>query len=107
MSSPRQMGATNGLDLSPDGATLYVSESDTRQVWAYRLDGDRLLAPLLLKTFDAAGLAGLTRELDGLRTDVDGKIFVARPNAGSRLPCSTPDGTAGARRYSRRSARSV
>jgi sugar lactone lactonase YvrE len=93
MSSTRQMGATNGLDLSPDGATLYVSESDTRQVWAYRLDGDKLLAPRLLKTFDAAGLAGLTSELDGLRTDIDGKIFVARPNAGS-IAVIAADGTA-------------
>lgn len=92
MSSPRQMGAANGIDLSPDGATLYVSESDTRQVWAYQLDGDRLLAPRLLKTFDAAGIGGLTSELDGLRTDVDGKIYVARPNAGS-VSVLNPDGT--------------
>ncbi len=92
MSSPRQMGAANGIDLSPDGATLYVSESDTRQVWAYKLDGDRLLAPRLLKTFDAAGIGGLTSELDGLRTDVDGKIYVARPNAGS-VSVLNPDGT--------------
>src|SRR5262245_47824381 len=39
MSSERTMGATNGIDLSPDGATLYVSEADRREVWAYRLDG--------------------------------------------------------------------
>jgi signal peptidase len=76
MSSERSMGATNGLDLSPDGATLYVSESDTREVWAYRLDGAKLTAPRLVKKFDAF-------ELDGLRTDLDGRIFVARPLNGS------------------------
>jgi signal peptidase len=92
MSSPRQMGAANGIDLSPDGATLYVSESDTRQVWAYKLDGDKLLEPKLLKTFDAAGIGGTISELDGLRTDADGKIFVARPNAGS-VSVINPDGT--------------
>jgi signal peptidase len=78
------MGATNGIDLSPDGSTLYVSESDNRQVWAYRLDGNKLADPRLLKTFEDF-------ELDGLRTDVDGRILVARPNAGS-VAVLAPDG---------------
>ena len=76
MSSDRTMGATNGIDLSPDGRTLYVSEPDTREVWAYRLDGTKLTSPRLVKKFDAA-------ELDGLRTDIDGKIYVARPLNGT------------------------
>ena len=87
MSSERSMGATNGIDLSPDGATLYVSEADTREVWAYRLDGTKLAAPRLVKKFDAF-------ELDGLRTDLDGKIFVARPLNGTvaiLAPDKTPD----------------
>src|SRR6266478_1756264 len=87
MSSERTMGATNGIDLSPDGATLYVSEADTREVWAYRLDGTKLAAPRLVKKFDAF-------ELDGLRTDLDGKIFVARPLNGTiaiLAPDKTPD----------------
>ena len=81
------MGATNGIDLSPDGATLYVSEADTREVWAYRLDGMKLAAPRLVKKFDAF-------ELDGLRTDLDGRIFVARPLSGTiaiLAPDKTPD----------------
>ena len=76
MSSERSMGATNGIDLSPDGATLYVSEADTREVWAYRLDGTKLASPRLVKKFDRG-------ELDGLRTDLDGKIYVARPLNGT------------------------
>jgi len=87
MSSERTMGATNGIDLSPDGATLYVSEADTREVWAYRLDGAKLAAPRLVKKFDAF-------ELDGLRTDLDGNIFVARPLNGTiaiLAPDKTPD----------------
>ncbi len=76
MSSERSMGATNGIDLSPDSATLYVSESDTREVWAYRLEGTKLTSPRLVKKFDGA-------ELDGLRTDLDGKIYVARPLNGT------------------------
>jgi signal peptidase len=75
MSSPRRLGTTNGLDLSPDGKTLYVSESNSRQVWAYRLDGNRLLDPRLVKGFPDF-------EVDGLRTDVDGRIYLARLSAG-------------------------
>ena len=29
------MGITNGIDLSPDGKTLYVSESNTLEIWSY------------------------------------------------------------------------
>jgi sugar lactone lactonase YvrE len=84
MSSERpKMGATNGIDLSPDATTLYVSESDTREVWAYRLDGAKLTSARLVKKFDAF-------ELDGLRTDVGGRIFVARPLAG-KIAILAPD----------------
>jgi signal peptidase len=75
MSSTRRLGVTNGLDLSPDGATLYVSESNSRQVWAYRLDGNKLLEPRLVKGFPDF-------EVDGLRTDADGRIYLARLSAG-------------------------
>ena len=75
MSAPRRLGTTNGLDLSPDGKTLYVSESNSRQVWAYRLDGNRLLDPRLVKGFPDF-------EVDGLRTDIDGRIYLARLSAG-------------------------
>ena len=37
MTSPRAMSTTNGIDLSPDGTTLYVGESNTREIWAYRI----------------------------------------------------------------------
>ena len=36
MRASRTMGTVNGIDLSPDGTTLYVSESRKREVWAYR-----------------------------------------------------------------------
>ena len=42
MPSDRKMTTTNGIDLSPDGKTLYVGESETREIWAYRIDGGRL-----------------------------------------------------------------
>ncbi|MEA2873660.1 MAG: hypothetical protein QOH67_3636 [Hyphomicrobiales bacterium] len=76
--APRnKMGMTNGIDLSPDGKTLYVSESLTREVWAYRIDGTKLvpLSPKALKTFACP----TNSELDGLRIDDSGRIYVTRP----------------------------
>jgi sugar lactone lactonase YvrE len=85
MSSERHMGVTNGLDLSPDGATLYVSESNTPEVWAYKLEGTMLTEPRLVRKFTAF-------DLDGLRTDLDGRIFVTRPLNGT-VAVLAPDGT--------------
>jgi len=82
----RRMGRTNGIDLSPDGQTLYVGEANTREIWAYRIDGDRLVEPRLVKKFDDAS------EPDGLRTDIDGRIFVARQLSG-KVTVLLPDGT--------------
>lgn len=85
MSSERKMGTTNGIDLSPDGQTLYVSESQSSEIWAYRLDNNRLTQPRLVKKFAKP-------ELDGLRVDIDGKIFVTRPGNGT-VAVLQPDGT--------------
>jgi signal peptidase len=71
MTAERRMSTTNGIDLSPNGKTLYVGESDTREIWSYRIDGTRLLSPKLVKRFDDF-------DIDGLRTDTEGTLFVAR-----------------------------
>jgi sugar lactone lactonase YvrE len=73
MVSDRALGSTNGLDLSPDGTTLYVTESNSHELWAYRLDGNRLRDPRKVFHFP-------DQEVDGVRTDVDGRIYVARPS---------------------------
>jgi sugar lactone lactonase YvrE len=71
MAPPRKLTTTNGIDLSPDETTLYVAESETREIWAYRVEGEKLTAPRLVKKFTDASL-------DGIRTDIDGRIYVAR-----------------------------
>jgi sugar lactone lactonase YvrE len=88
MTSPRKMGITNGIDLSPDGNTLYVGESNTRELWAYRLQGLKLTDPRLVTKFKTPA----SSELDGLRTDVDGRIYVTRPGSGT-VALVTADGT--------------
>ena len=71
MSAPRAMGTTNGIDLSPDGNTLYVGESNNGQVWSYAIRGNELVDAKLVKAFQPD-------TIDGLRTDVAGRLYVAR-----------------------------
>jgi signal peptidase len=91
MSSERRMGITNGIDLSPDGATLYVGESLTRELWAYRLQGAKLLAPRLVKKFPDFVVGEMHGDIDGLRTDVDGRIYVTRISNGT-VAVLSPEG---------------
>jgi len=84
MASERKLTTTNGIELSPDETTLYVAESETREIWAYRVDGGRLAAPRLVKKFSDFSL-------DGIRTDVDGRIYVARILKGAVVVLA-PDG---------------
>jgi signal peptidase len=85
MASDRPLARTNGIDLSPDEKTLYVGESERPQLWAYRLEGTRLAAPRPVKIFTDLNI-------DGLRTDIDGRIFVARLSKGT-VAVLRPDGT--------------
>jgi sugar lactone lactonase YvrE len=85
MTAPRPMGTTNGIDLSPDEKTLYVGESLSGQLWAYDIEGNNLTNARLLKTFEPD-------TIDGVRTDVDGKLLIARIQKGS-VALMKPDGT--------------
>ncbi|HKS62997.1 MAG TPA: SMP-30/gluconolactonase/LRE family protein [Xanthobacteraceae bacterium] len=85
MQTTRAMGTANGIDLSPDEKTLYVGESETREIWTYTVNGSQLTAPRLFKKFPDFSL-------DGLRTDIDGRIYVARILKGT-IAVLAPDGT--------------
>ena len=39
---PANMGTTNGIEVSPDGKTLYVNESKQRNVWAFTITEKQL-----------------------------------------------------------------
>jgi gluconolactonase len=64
------MGTTNGIEVSPDGKTLYVNETLQRNVWAFPVRADGSLGPKrLLKKFDDFGM-------DGMRCDADGNLWM-------------------------------
>lgn len=70
------MGTTNGIEVSPDGKTLYVNESAQRNVWAFSIAGDKLKDKRLLKKFPDHGF-------DGMRCDVDGNLYITRYGKGT------------------------
>ncbi|HEY1172249.1 MAG TPA: SMP-30/gluconolactonase/LRE family protein [Verrucomicrobiae bacterium] len=76
------MGTTNGIEVSPDGKTLYVNESVQRNVWAFDITPERKLAnKRLLKKFDDHGF-------DGMRCDVDGNLYITRHGKGTVVKLS-------------------
>jgi signal peptidase len=85
MKASRAMGTTNGIDLSPDGKMLYVGESNTGQLWSYIIRGTELTSARLIKTFGVEAI-------DGIRTDLDSKLFIAKILQGT-IAVMTPEGT--------------
>jgi gluconolactonase len=76
------MGTTNGVEVSPDGKTLYVNESVQRNVWAFPIKADGTLGEKkLLKKFDDHGF-------DGMRCDADGNLYVTRHGKGTVVKLS-------------------
>lgn len=71
------MGTANGIEVSPDGKTLYVNESAQRNVWSFPIKEDGTLGEKrLLKKFPDFGF-------DGMRCDVDGNLYITRYGKGT------------------------
>jgi sugar lactone lactonase YvrE len=70
------MGTTNGIEVSPDGKTLYVNESAQRNIWAFEITADGVSNKRLLIRFPDFGF-------DGMRCDVDGNLYVCRHGKGT------------------------
>ena len=79
------MGTTNGIEVTPDGGTLYVNETVQRNVWAYDLspEGDIANKRLLIQFSDFG--------MDGMRCDVDGNLYITRYGKGAVAKVS-PEG---------------
>lgn len=85
----------NGVDLSPDGKTLYVALSDEArpQVLAYSLgpDGMATGAPRLFRDMAADLAAGLPGLPDGMTVHRDGPVFASGPGG---IHVLSPEGKA-------------
>lgn len=80
-----KMGTTNGIEVSPDGKTLYVNESVQRNVWAFTIAADGSLTnKVLLKKFPDHGF-------DGMRCDIEGNLYITRHGKGTVVKLA-PDG---------------
>jgi sugar lactone lactonase YvrE len=76
------MGTANGIEVSPDGRTLYVGESAQRTVWAFAVPPDGgLTEKRRFVTFPDFGL-------DGMRCDADGALYITRHGKGTVLKIS-------------------
>jgi gluconolactonase len=72
----------NGIALAPNGRTLYVSDSDKRSIRAYDLDGKGTASNERVIVDKIPGVPG------GLRTDVNGNIYVAAKSVYAYSPPS-------------------
>jgi gluconolactonase len=80
-----RQGTSNGIEVSPDGKTLYVNESDQRNIWRFSIRPDRQLADRkIIRHFRTGGF-------DGMRTDVDGNLYICRIGTGTVIKM-TPGG---------------
>jgi len=76
------MGTTNGIEVSPDGGTLYVNESVQRTIWAYDLSEEgEISGKRLLIDFPDFGF-------DGMRCDAEGNLYVTRHGKGTVVKLS-------------------
>lgn len=81
----RDLGTTNGIEVSPDGKTLYVNESSQKNVWAFPILTAGALGPRkLIRQFPDFGF-------DGMRCDVDGTLYITRHGKGT-VVLMKPDG---------------
>jgi gluconolactonase len=81
----KDMGTTNGIEVSPDEKTLYVNESVQRKVWAYDLSADGEISnKRLLIEFPDFGM-------DGMRCDNQGNVLITRHGKGT-IAVVSPEG---------------
>lgn len=93
------MGRTNGIDLSPDEKFLYVSESYNRggtpyvqRIWKYQVNVEEGTITNKSLFADFQNLDGsVTFDIDGIKTDKIGNVYVAR-YGGKHVAVLSPKG---------------
>lgn len=78
----------NGIGLSPDGATLYVAETETGRLWAWALEGPGVLARPAAPPHESPHGSRLLfapsryQRFDSLAVEASGKVCVATLDRG-------------------------
>ncbi|CAL8118665.1 unnamed protein product [Orchesella dallaii] len=93
------MGRTNGIDLSPDENTLYVSESynqggvpNVQKIWKYNINVNEGTISGKTLFADFAQVDGSASvDIDGMKTDSQGNLYVTR-HGGSQVVIFSPAG---------------
>ncbi|MDJ1499177.1 SMP-30/gluconolactonase/LRE family protein [Xanthocytophaga agilis] len=81
----KDMGTTNGIELSPDDRTLYVNESVQRKVWKYNVDSvGNIYNKQLFTQFVDGGM-------DGMKCDAEGNLYISRWGTG-KVVVFSPEG---------------
>ncbi|WP_243765894.1 SMP-30/gluconolactonase/LRE family protein [Polaribacter cellanae] len=81
----KDMGTTNGVEVSPNGKKLYVNESVQRNIWVFDINSDGTVTnKKLFKKFTDFGM-------DGMRCDTQGNLYVCRYGKGTVVMLS-PEG---------------
>jgi len=87
-----QLGRTNGIEVSADGSFLFVSEAynkggspSSNVIWRYPIASDGTLKSseraLVIDFAKADGTGGV--DVDGMRLDAAGRLYVTRNNGGA------------------------
>jgi gluconolactonase len=77
----KDLGTTNGIEVSPDGKTLFVNESAQRKVWAWTITQYGIADKRLVREFPDFGF-------DGMRCDMDGNLYITRHGKGTVVKMS-------------------
>lgn len=73
----KNMGTTNGIEVSPNGKKLYVNESVQRNIWCYDINTDDTISnKKIFANFKDFGV-------DGMRCDSKGNLYVCRYGKGT------------------------
>jgi gluconolactonase len=73
----KDMGTTNGIELSPDEKILYVNESVQKKIWAFDVDeAGNISNKRLFAEFPDYGF-------DGMKCDKEGNLYAARYGKGT------------------------
>ncbi|CAB4431167.1 unnamed protein product [Rhizophagus irregularis] len=93
-----KFGRTNGIELSPDEKTLYLSEAFnigftpvSNKIWKFKVDHRTGMVSSQELFVDFAILDGTQSvDVDGMRTDIEGNLYVTR-NGGQEVVVFSPN----------------